>query len=61
MRSSDVANVLSQDLFMTKLILDEVSRMVGFTPGSITLNIGNAHVRYGDLEFTEEFTLDYGY
>ena len=61
MRSSDVANVLGQDLFMTKLILDEVSKMVGLIPGSITLNIGNAHVYYNDLEFTEEFTLEYGY
>lgn len=60
LRSSDVANVLAQDLFMTKLILDEISKMTGFIPGAITFNIGNAHVYYNDLQFTEEFILDYG-
>ena len=60
LRSSDVAKVLAQDVFMTKLILDEVSKMTGFEPGSITFNLGNAHVYYEDLTYTEEFTIDMG-
>ena len=60
LRSSDVVNVLAQDLFMTGIILEEVSKMVGFEPGNITANLGNAHVYYPDLQFTEEFDIDYG-
>ena len=60
MRSSDVAKVLAQDLFMSKLILDEISELTGFESGSVTVNIGNAHVYYEDLSYTEEFTIDYG-
>ena len=60
LRSSDVANILAQDVFMTRLILEQVCKMVGFEPGSITVNLGNAHVFYRDLQFTEEFVIDYG-
>ena len=60
LRSSDVAKVLAQDLFMTMLILREVCALTGFEPGSVTFNIGNAHVYYEDLTYTEEFTIDMG-
>ena len=60
LRSSDVAKVLAQDVFMTKLILDEISSLTGFESGGVTFNLGNAHVYYEDLEFTEEYTIDYG-
>ena len=59
-RSSDVAKVLSQDLFMTKLILDEISDLAGYESGSVTINIGNAHVYYEDLQYSEEYSIDYG-
>ena len=60
MRSSDVAKVLAQDVFMCKLILDEISDLTGFASGGLTFNIGNAHVYYEDLTYSEEFTIDYG-
>ena len=60
LRSSDVVNVLPQDIFMTMLILEEISKMLGFDPGSLTFNLGNAHVYYNDLQYTEEFLIDYG-
>ena len=60
LRSSDVAKVLAQDLFMTSLILGEISKLAGYEPGSITVNIGNAHVYYEDLQYSEEYTIDYG-
>jgi len=60
LRSSDVAKVLAQDVFMTKLILDEVCAITGYKPGNITFNLGNAHVYYQDLQYPEEFTIDYG-
>ena len=59
-RSSDVAKVLAQDVFMTKLILDEISSLTGFESGSITFNIGNAHVYYEDLQYAEEYAVDFG-
>lgn len=60
LRSSDVANVLAQDVFMTTLILEQISKMTGFEPGGLTLNLGNAHIYYKDLQYTEEFVIDYG-
>jgi hypothetical protein len=60
MRSSDVAKVLAQDVFMTKLILNEISKLAGYKSGSLTVNIGNAHVYYEDLQYSEEYTIDYG-
>lgn len=60
MRSSDVANVLAQDVFMSQLILEEISQMSGYAPGSLTFNIGNAHIYYKDLQNPEEFVIDYG-
>lgn len=60
MRSSDVVNVLAQDLFMSGLILKEICSLSGYEPGSLTLNLGNAHVYYRDLQFTEEFLIDFG-
>jgi hypothetical protein len=60
LRSSDVAKVLAQDVFMTKLILDEISSLTGFESGNVTFNLGNAHVYYEDLEYSEEYTIDFG-
>ena len=60
LRSSDVVNVLAQDIFMTLLILESISKMLGFEPGKLTLNLGNAHVYYNDLQYTEEFDIDFG-
>ena len=59
-RSSDVAKVLPTDVFMCGLILEEVATMVEMDPGSLTFNIANAHVYYEDLEYNEEYTIDYG-
>lgn len=59
-RSSDVAKILPTDVFMCGLILEQISEMVEMEPGKLTLNIANAHVYYEDLEYTEEFTIDYG-
>ena len=60
LRSSDVAKVLPQDIFMTDLILTQICRWLGFQAGKMTFNLGNAHVYYPDLEYQEEFTIDYG-
>lgn len=60
LRSSDVAKVLAQDVFMSGIILEEISEMVGMTPGNLTFNLGNAHVYYQDLEFSEENTIEFG-
>lgn len=60
LRSSDIAKVLPQDVFMTDLILAQICRMTGFEPGKMTFNLANAHVFYQDLEYQEEFTIDYG-
>ena len=59
-RSSDVRKVLPQDVLMTDLILKEIAMRSGLKPGNMTFNIGNAHVFYEDMEFVEEFTLDWG-
>lgn len=60
MRSSDVYKVLPQDVAMTDLILKRISRLSDYKPGSLTFNIGNAHSFYEDMEYIEEFTLDWG-
>ena len=60
MRSSDVAKVLPGDVFISGIILEQVAEMVGMETGDLVFNISNAHVYYEDLEYTEEFTIDYG-
>lgn len=60
LRSSDVAKVLPQDVFMTDLILAWICRTTGFEPGKMTFNLANAHVFYPDMEYQEEFTIDFG-
>tara|TARA_R110001592_G_scaffold220742_1_gene475362 strand:- start:1 stop:615 length:615 start_codon:yes stop_codon:yes gene_type:complete len=60
LRSSDVAKVLPQDVFMTDLILGQICRSTGFNPGKMTFNLANAHVYYEDMEYQEEFTIDFG-
>ena len=60
MRSSDVAKVFPQDVIMSYLLLCHVSNLVDLKPGSITFNLGNAHVYWADTEFGEEFAIDDG-
>ncbi len=60
MRSSDVAKVFPQDVIMSYLLLCHVSNLVDLKPGSITFNLGNAHVYWSDTEFGEEFAIDDG-
>jgi hypothetical protein len=60
LRSSDVAKVLPHDVFTTSLILSQISRSTGFEPGKMTFNLANAHVYYEDMEYGEEFTIDFG-
>ena len=58
MRSSDVCKVLPQDVLMTWFLLREVAKDNCLDRGTITFNIGNAHVYYEDCEWQEEFTVD---
>lgn len=60
MRSSDVHKVLAQDILMTDLILKRIAERSGLRPGDLTFNIGNAHAYYDDMEYVEEYTLDWG-
>ena len=60
LRSSDVSGVLSQDVFMSRVILEQIASEVDLDPGKMTFIIGNAHVYYRDAIFQEEFTIDYG-
>ena len=60
MRSSDVYGILPQDVTMTDLILKRIAEPAGLRPGALTFNIGNAHAYYSDMEYVEEFTLDWG-
>jgi len=60
MRSSDVVKVLPQDVYMTGLILEYVCSLLDLQPGKMTFNLANAHVFYEDLEYQEEFVIDYG-
>ena len=59
-RSSDVVKVLPQDVYMTGLILDYVCSLVDLYPGKMTFNLANAHVFYEDLEYQEEYAIDFG-
>ena len=61
MRSSDVANVLAQDVFMSRVILENFAEPLGLEPGKMTFFLGNAHVFYKDVLYAEEFTIDTGY
>ncbi len=60
LRSSDLANALSQDVMMTRLLLEYVCNKVDATPGKMTFNLTNAHVYYSDMDAPEEFTIDFG-
>ncbi len=60
LRSSDVSNVLSQDVFMSRVILEQVAQMSDMEPGKMTFLIGNAHVFYRDAMYQEEYTIDFG-
>jgi hypothetical protein len=60
LRSSDVYKVLPQDVTMTNLILGEIALQLGLKPGRMTFNLGNAHAFYEDMEYVEEYTLDWG-
>lgn len=60
LRSSDVCNILSHDVFMSHIILEQVAEMVNLKPGKMTFMIGNAHVFYPDAMYQEEFTIDFG-
>ena len=61
LRSSDVANVLAQDVFMSRVILENIAEPLGFEPGKMTFCLANAHVFYKDMLYAEEFTMDTGY
>ena len=60
LRSSDVSSVLPQDVFMSRVILEQIASSVGMGPGKMTFILGNAHVFYRDTMFQDEFTIDYG-
>ena len=60
LRSSDVVNVLPQDVLMSKFILDHVCALVGYEPGKMTFNLANAHVFYRDMEYADEHLIEYG-
>ena len=60
LRSSDVSSVLPQDVFMSRVILEQIAAEVSLEPGKLTFFLGNAHVYYRDAIFQEEFTIDYG-
>ena len=60
MRSSDVANVLAQDVLMSRVILENFAEPLDLEPGKMTFCLGNAHVFYKDMMYAEEFAVDYG-
>ena len=60
LRSSDVVNVLAQDVLMSRLILDYVCSLIGLEPGKMTFNLANAHVYYSDMEYADEHLIEYG-
>jgi len=60
LRSSDVVNVLAQDVLMSRLILDYVCSLIGYEPGKMTFNLANAHVYYQDMEYPDEHLIEYG-
>ena len=61
MRSSDVANVLPQDVFMSGIILENIASSVDLEVGKMTFILANAHVKYSDTLYAEEFSMDTGY
>jgi len=61
MRSSDVANVLPQDVFMSGVILENIADSVELEVGKMTFILANAHVKYRDTLYSEEFSMDTGY
>ena len=61
MRSSDVANVLPQDVFMSGIILENIASSVNLEVGKMTFVLANAHVKYRDSIYSEEFSIDTGY
>ena len=58
LRSSDIKKVLPQDVLMTWFLLRDVAKQNCLDRGSMTFNLGNAHVYYEDCEWQEEFTID---
>jgi len=60
MRSSDVVAVLAFDAAIARALLAFVCETTYTEPGDMTFLIGNAHVRYQDMQHGEEFTIDYG-
>ena len=60
LRQVTIVKVLPQDVYMTRLILEYVCSLVDLEPGKMTFNLANAHVFYEDLEYQEEFAIDYG-
>ncbi len=60
MRSSDVVAVLGFDAAIARALLAFVCEATFTEPGDVTFLIGNAHVRYEDMQHGEEFTIDYG-
>ena len=60
MRSSDVVGVLAFDAALARALLAFVCNATFTEPGDVTFLIGNAHVRYQDMQHGEEFTIDYG-
>ena len=60
MRSSDVVGVLGFDAALARALLEFVCKATYTEPGDVTFLIGNAHVRYEDMQHGEEFTIDYG-
>ncbi len=60
MRSSDVVGVLAFDAALSRALLSFICKATYTSPGDMTFLIGNAHVRYQDMQHGEEFTIDYG-
>ena len=60
LRSSDVANVLPQDVLMSRIILEQVAELVKLDIGKMTFVLANAHVYYKDAVYQEEFAVEYG-
>jgi len=60
MRSSDVVGVLAFDATLARALLAFICEATFTEIGDVTFLIGNAHVRYQDMQHSEEFTIDYG-
>ena len=59
MRSSDVVNVLPQDVMMAWMLLRHVCNLTSKEIGDIHFNIANAHVFWEDMDRVEEFIREY--